>query len=195
MFGYVGGVFFALVMVDLVVRGWTYGDPFISRYALNGWFISLLVRSFVYWAAALLPFALVRSRLGDLRTIQRCVGAGIATFLLTHLLTFFPVAWLIHLLSLSEHALAADVSNFLFRGIVLAPIDGAVGGLAFWTIERRYSLERLEPFLRALADQSTPLAQLTRQSLRRIVPEIVVAVLAIACIVFVFPGWWAPQVS
>jgi WD40 repeat protein len=193
MFGYVGGVLVALATVDLVVRGWTYGDPFVSRYALNGWFGSLLLQSFVYWAAALLPFTLVRSRLRDLRTIQRCVGAGVATFLLTHLLTFFPVAWLIHFFS--EHALAADVINFLFVGIVLAPIGGAAGGLAFWAIERRYSLGRLEPFLRALADGSAPLAPLARQSLRRMVPEIVVTVLAIACIVLVVPRWLAPHVS
>jgi len=195
MFGYVGGVLVAFVTVDLVLRGWTYGDPFVSRYALSGWFTALLLQSFVYGTAALLPFARMRSRLGDLRTIQRCVEAGIATFFLTHLLTFFPVAWLIHFLSLSEHALAADVGSFLFRGIVLSPIGGAAGGLAFWAIERRYPLERLEPFLRAFADQSTPLAQLARQLLRRMAPEIVVTALAITCIVAVVPRWLTPHVS
>jgi hypothetical protein len=94
---------------------------------------------------------------------------------------------------------AADITNILREGLTLALVGGTPGGLVYWGIERRYSLKRLsgkmEARIAAVRDLGRPLAHRSRGSLRRIAPTVLVALILMTAIIFVFPRWWAPQVS
>jgi hypothetical protein len=199
MFGYLGGVVVALLAVDLVLRGWATGDPFLSRFELERWLSSTLFSSFACWVLALLPFTLIRKLAGPggLANVWRSVGAGIATFFLT----FLPSFWLVHafLLVNARPISAADITNILSEGLTLALIGGTPGGLAYWGIERRYSLKRLsekiEGRVGAVGNRDTPLAHRCRGSLRRIAPKALVVLVLVTAIILGFPRWWAPHVS